>query len=268
MSSRQPIYIGTDGGATTSKVGGVWGDGSAISTKLLQRSTNSNAGPAAVVQAWIEAISEFLDTHDLAWEQINGVGLAIPGPYERYGVLGRSPNLPESFAGFDLHGAYSRALAERAGRAIPLAFGNDGNMAGVAEAHRVRGTSSATVLLLAPGSGLGCAYVGRDGLPLDGDTLNGVECAHMPAPLHILGMKPYTCGCGRTWGCFEMYTTLSGLPHLLAEWLTKFPDHALAGSSHSMKERAFSLRGLAQKHDPQLRFLIFRQKRLDCMLPI
>jgi glucokinase len=250
MSSARPIYIGTDGGATTSKVGGVWDDGSTISTKLLQRSTNSSAGPAGVVQSWIEAINDFLDQNELQWGQINGVGLAIPGPYVRYGVLGRSPNLPESFNNFDLHGAYSRALAERAGRAIPLAFGNDGNFAGVAEAHRVRGSSNATVLLLAPGSGLGCAYVGRDGLPLDGDTLNGVECAHMPAPLHILGMPAYTCGCGRTWGCFEMYTTLSGLPLLLAEWLKKYPDHALASSAQSMKERAFALRGLAQKDDP------------------
>ena len=35
MSAAQPVYIGTDGGATTSKIGGVWGDGTAISTTLL-----------------------------------------------------------------------------------------------------------------------------------------------------------------------------------------------------------------------------------------
>jgi glucokinase len=249
MATRQ-VYIGTDGGATMSKVGGVWDDGTAISTKLLQRPTNSAQGPAVVVQGWVAAISEYLAEYELSWDQVQGVGLAIPGPYQRYGVLDRSPNLPASFIGFDLYAAYSQALAEQAGRAIPLAFGNDGNMGGVAEAHRVRGSGHGTVVLLAPGSGLGCAYVGRDGLPLDGDTLNGMEAAHMPAPLHLLGMSAYPCGCGRTWGCYEVYTTLSGLPYLLAEYLKKYPEHPLAHSPLSMKERSFTLRGLAQNNDP------------------
>ena len=105
-------------------------------------------------------------------------------------------------------------------------------------------------MMLAPGSGLGCAYVDRQGLPLDGDTIAGMEAAHMPAPLHLLNAKPYPCGCGRTWGCVEMYTTLAALPHLLAERLERQPDHELARSTASLKLRAFALRGLAQKGDP------------------
>jgi glucokinase len=165
-------------------------------------------------------------------------------------VLERGPNLPESFVGFDVYMAYSNALAERAGRAVPLAVGNDGNMGGVAEAQRVRGAGSGSVLMLAPGSGLGCAYIDRSGLPLDGDTLAGMEASHMPAPLHLLGARAYPCGCGRTWGCVEMYTTLAGLPHLLADRLAQHPNHELAASPLSPKERAFALRGLAQQGDP------------------
>ncbi|HQX02119.1 MAG TPA: ROK family protein [Anaerolineales bacterium] len=243
------IYIGTDGGATTSKVGGVWSDGSTISTKLLQSSTNSAHGPEAVVRSWGEAISKYLAQHDLTWDQVGGVGLAVPGPFQRYGVFDRSANLPENFAGFDVHSAYSNAIAERAGRAIPLTVGNDGDMGGVAEAQHARGNSNGTVLMLAPGSGLGCAYIDKNGLALDGDTFAGMEGGHMPAPLHLLGAKPYPCGCGRTWGCIEVYTCLSGLPYLLAEKLEQYPDHDLAKSTLSMKERAFTLRGLAQKGD-------------------
>jgi glucokinase len=55
-------------------------------------------------------------------------------------------------------------------------------MGGVAEAHSARGDVEAAVIMLAPGSGLGCAYVDREGLPLDGDTISGMEAAHMPAP--------------------------------------------------------------------------------------
>ena len=127
---------------------------------------------------------------------------------------------------------------------MPLVVGNDGNMGGVAEAQRVRGHSASAVLMLAPGSGLGCAYIDPRGLPLDGDTLAGMEGAHMPAPLHLLNAKPYPCGCGRTWGCVEVYTTLSGLPHLLAE---RIGDSV---APEELKQRAFGLRGLAQKGDP------------------
>jgi len=87
-----------------------------------------------------------------------------------------------------------------------------------------------TVLMLAPGSGLGGAYIGRDGLPLTGDTLAGMEAGHMPAPLHLLGVPAYPCGCGRDWGCIEVYTTLSGLPHLLGAKLAENPRHELARS--------------------------------------
>jgi glucokinase len=245
------VYIGTDGGATTSKVAGVRADGSPVSTKLLQAPTPSSTGPQAVVASWVEAITQYLAQNQLQWDDVQGVGLAIPGPYERYGVFGKSPNLPESFTGFDIYTAYANALASRAGRVLPLVVGNDGNMGGVAEAQHVRGSGRSSVLMLAPGSGLGCAYVGPDGLALDGDTLNGMEAAHLPAPLHLLDhIEPQPCGCGRTWGCVEMYTTLAGLPHLIERALTSYRDHELAKPSYTGRQRALALRGLAQRGDP------------------
>lgn len=250
MRTERFVFIGTDSGATTSKIGGVWEDGAPVSTGLLQRPTNALLGPEAVVAGWVEAISAYLEQNGLVWGQVQGVAVAIPGPRRSYGVLERGPNLPESFVGFDVHTAYSRALAGRAGRPIPLAVGNDGNMGGVAEAQRVRSEGPGSVLMLAPGSGLGCAFIDATGLPLDGDTLAGMEASHMAAPLHLLGAPAYPCGCGRDWGCIEMYTTLAGLPTLLAERLAAHPEHPLAASPLSMRDRALALRGLAQQGDP------------------
>src|SRR5690606_18687011 len=107
---------------------------------------------------------------------------------------------------------------------------------------------------LAPGSGLGAAYIDAHGLPLTGDHLAGMEAGHMPAPLHLLGAglekaAPFSCGCGRNWGCIEAYTTISGLPQYLNHLLPNYPDHPLATSSDTPKHKALSLRGLAQKGD-------------------
>jgi len=245
------IFIGTDSGATTTKFSGVRETGEAISTKLLQRPTNSEKGRDAVINGWIAGIGEFLAQNNLQWSQVHGVGLAIPGPYERYGVFGKTPNLPASFSGWDVYSDYRAALAQQAGRPLPLVVGNDGNYGGVAEAQIARGKSRASVMMLMPGSGLGAAFVGADGLSLDGDTIAGMEAGHMPAPLHLLGLagQPFPCGCGRDWGCVEAYTTISGLPHLLAEKLLKYPGHELATSAAPMKEKVLSLRGRAQKGD-------------------
>jgi predicted NBD/HSP70 family sugar kinase len=246
------IFIGTDSGATTTKFSAVRQSGEAVSTKVLQRSTNSQNGRAAVISGWIAGIGEFLAQHQLQWPQVAGVGLAIPGPYERYGVFGQSPNLPASFAGWDVRADYSAALAKQTGRPVPLAVGNDGNYGGVAEAALARGEARVSVAMLMPGSGLGAAFVGANGLSLDGDTLNGMEAGHMAIPLQLLGLtgKPFTCGCGRDWGCVEAYTTISGLPQLLALIIQKYPGHELAQSGAPIKEKVLSLRGRAQKGDP------------------
>jgi glucokinase len=250
MSSSKYIFIGTDSGATTSKINAVWDNEEPVSTKVHQRPTNSRDGTDAVISCWIESINIFLQDNGLTWTQVRGVGLAIPGPYQRYGVLDRSANLPLSFAGWDVHTAYTAALARAAGRPLPLIVGNDGQFGGVAEARYARRNANSSVLMLMPGSGLGCAYIDQNGLPLAGDTLAGMEGAHMPAPLQLLGVKPFPCGCGRDWGCVEAYTTISGLPHLLEEKLKKYPDHDLAKAPGTPKEKALSLRSRAQKGDP------------------
>jgi len=245
------IFIGTDSGATTSKIAAVWENGEAVSTKLLQRPTNSQSCTDAVIAAWISAINEFLAQNRLDWPQVQGVGLAIPGPYERYGVLGKAANLPASFVGWNVHADYSAALARQAGRLLPLTVSNDGHCGGVAEARIARGNHPLSVLMLMPGSGLGSAFVGQDSLPLTGQTLTAMETAHMAAPLHLFGLagKPFPCGCGKDWGCVEPYTTIAGLPHLLAEKLLKYPGHELAKSTAPVKEKVLSLRSLAQKGD-------------------
>jgi predicted NBD/HSP70 family sugar kinase len=247
----EKIFIGTDSGATTTKFSAVRENGEAVSTKVLQRPTNSQLGRDAVIASWIAGVGDFLGQNKLQWSQIAGVGLAIPGPYERYGVFAKSANLPDSFAGWDVCADYGAALAKKAGRSMPLVVGNDGNYGGVAEAQLARGKTRATVLMLMPGSGLGAAFVGADGLCLDGDTLAGLEAGHMPVPMQLLGLagKPFTCGCGRDWGCVEAYTTISGLPQLLAEMLKKHPGHELAASAAPIKEKVLSLRALAQKGD-------------------
>lgn len=244
------IWIGTDSGATTSKVGGVDSAGEPVSTKLSQRPTDAHEGKEHVLRGWVDAIGAYLSENGRTWDDVGGVGLAIPGPFLAPGVLGLAANLPKELDGWNVGSDYSTALSKAAGRPIKVTVGNDGNYGGVAEARLVRGAGTGTVLMLAPGSGLGVAYIDDRGLPLDGASLVGMEAGHMPAPLHLLGMPAFRCGCGRDWGCVEAYTTISGLPQLLTVMLERHPEHPLASSPSPVKEKVLSLRTLAQSGDP------------------
>lgn len=243
------IFIGIDGGATTSKIAAVRGDGSIVSMDLQQQPTASEAGPAGVIEGWMAGSGAFLERNGLSWEQVEGIGISVPGPYLEYGVMGDSPNLPASFDGWRVIDDMTGAVEKATGRRLPMVMGNDGNFATVAEAARVREKGGGSVAMLAPGSGLGGGYVDANGLPLEGAALSGMEVGHIPAPLQMLGAKPYRCGCGRDWGCFEMYTSLAGLPHLFEAALERYPDHPLAKMEGTAKQRILPLRGLAQEGD-------------------
>jgi predicted NBD/HSP70 family sugar kinase len=250
MRDEDMVFIGTDSGATTSKVGGVRMDGSPISLKLSQKPTDAQKGKDAILSGWIAAAETYLGENGLGWQHVGGVGLSIPGPFLAPGVLGEAANLPKNLDGWNVGADYAARLTAVAGHPIKVTVGNDGNYGGVAEAQKVRGSGKGTVIMLAPGSGLGAAFIDERGLPLDGECLTGMEAGHMPVPLQLLGDVPtFSCGCGRDWGCVESYTAIAGLPQLFTYMLRKHPAHPLAASDQPIKEKVFSLRTLAQKGD-------------------
>lgn len=245
------IYLGIDCGATTSKVSGIGGDVRILSDQLRQRPTESERGPEAIIKGWVTAASEFLDEIGYGWSDVEGLGLAIPGPYLGYGILGRMPNMPASLTGWRFRDDLESAIQKAAGRKIEVVTANDGLLAGMAEARLIQAQEPGGVVMLAPGSGLGCSYVDGSGRLLSGDHQSAVIFCHMPAPYQVLGLPRFSCGCGRDWGCYEAYTSISGLPQYLHHLLPRYPSHPLSegASTMTMKEKVLSLRGLAQSGD-------------------
>lgn len=250
MAHRKTIFIGTDSGATTSKTGGIDASGNLISHELRQSSTRAEEGPEAMLRGWMNGVEGFLSDHGFDWEDVGGVGIGLPGPHQSYGVLGPATNLPPALYGWNFFEGYRAALQQAAAREIPVICGNDGHFGGVAEAFYLQREQPGSVLLLAPGSGLGCAFVDADGRLHAGDHGEGAILCHSPIPYQSLGLPLFPCKCGRDWGCVEIYTTIAGLHHYLAHLLPKFPEHTLADSLSDTKTKVLSLRELAQKRDP------------------
>jgi len=250
MSSQKSYYLGIDCGATTSKIGLIDREGTFLSKALRQSPTQSEDGAAAIIHNWVRLAQAHLEEHALTWDAVAGVGLAIPGPYLKYGVIGKQANLPESLCGWHFLDNLASAIQQVAGRPIPVSTANDGQLAGLAEAASVQAKSPGSVVMLAPGSGLGGSYIDAEGKLFSGDHQAAVIISHQPAPYELLGLPRFACGCGRDWGCHEAYTSISGLPQLLDHLLPQYTGHPLATGQPSTKRQALALRGLAQEGDP------------------
>ena len=250
MSLSKPIYLGIDSGATTCKVNAVDARGQPMSRLVRQYPTRSSDGREALLQGWMDAAERFLREEDLTWEAVAGIGLAMPGPFMGYGVLGKLLNYPNSFCGWHYLEDFSRTVHEATGRVIPVCTANDGHLAGLAEASLIQSEADGSVFLLAPGSGLGSAFVDADGIMLEGDHISAGFFCCMPTPYAELGLPKLSCSCGRDWGCLEAYTSLSGLPQLIRAVLPRYPLHAFHDSGLSPREQALQLRGRAKDKDP------------------
>jgi len=137
---------------------------------------------------------------------------------------------------------------------------------GVAEARYARNNTRSSVLMLMPGSGLGCAFIDRNGLPLDGDTLAGMEGAHMPAPLQLLGVNRSPAAAVANWGCFETYTTIFRPPLSAGGKLKKYPNHELATPPAHPRKKFCPSAAVRKKAMPsRSKFLTSRLALWDCI---
>lgn len=249
MNSRKKIFLGIDSGATTCKVNGINADGIPLDDKLRQFPTPSEGGPGAVLDGWIHAAEAFLNDTAYEWAKVAGVGLAMPGPFLERGVLGNLPNYPDTFTGWRFLDELAEELRKVTGFGIPVTSANDGHLAGLSEAALIQRETEGSVFLLAPGSGLGSAFIDASGRMLEGDHISATFFCCMPIPYASLGLPKLPCKCGRDWGCIEGYTALSGLVGLIEFFLPNYPDHTFHSGVYSKREMAMVLRGLAQEDD-------------------
>ena len=87
--------------------------GTALRLELITPEAAERMGDSEALQLIFE--SGFSTSPMITSLSGRGVGLAIPGPYLRYGVLAHSANLPAGFEGWGFRADYARALAGAAG---------------------------------------------------------------------------------------------------------------------------------------------------------
>ncbi len=205
-------YIGVDVGGTNLVAGVVDEDNHILSRAKVRaaRFTTAESMTEAIVDICLEAVAQA----GLKPRQIEHVGVGIPGVINRStGFIYKTVNAPFSMTPF-------RELFQSHWD-IPVYLENDANCATIAEflAGAAVGMDSALMVTLGTGVGGGFVNYGR----LEGGiNLMGMEIGHMT--LEIDGVP---CPCGRR-GCWEQYSSATGLKRQTREAIALHPDSLLA----------------------------------------
>jgi glucokinase len=254
------VAIGLDNGGTTNNGTVLDASGNFLVATMAELPSLVREGPDKALGALADTVDKVLDIAGVRRSAVRAVGLDTPGPASAAGVLasiGATNFVHPAWGNFDIRGA----LEERLG--IPVIYNNDANAAAL-YAHHVRygreaaGHSSVAAIV---GTGLG------GGVVVNGQVVAGAagmagELGHFPIMLDGLledDQPAPSCNCGLA-GDAESIASLTGIRrNLLPYWLTRFPEHELAGAPADVAAKA--VRGYAVKGDP-MALEIFRQQAM------
>ncbi len=169
-----------------------------------RRPTPTTGGPADVAEAIAATVREAAADAGLEAGELRHVGVGSPGTVDAAaGTVASARNLP----GWDGTFALGADLAERLG--VPVALGNDVQVATDAEAALGAGRGHASMLGVFWGTGVGGGIV-LDGTPWHGRGGAG-EIGHV-----VVEVDGEPCPCGRR-GCMEAYAGRNGLERMARE---------------------------------------------------
>lgn len=188
-------FAGIDIGGTNTKIGIITGEGEVLQSVSMK--TLSSEGVDRTLERIWETVKELLKNLKLSQEELEGIGMGIPGPVIDKRVVGFFANFP-----WDNNIDISEKMEKISGQKTRL--DNDVNVIALGEARygAAKGYSSSVTVALGTGIG-GGIYI--DGNLISGATGAGGEIGHMK-----LERDGKLCGCGQK-GCFETYASATGI---------------------------------------------------------
>jgi glucokinase len=256
------VVVGLDNGGTTNNATVLDHAGQFLVDRLVECPSCVNDGPRQAIEALAEALDQVLELTGTSRAEVRAVGLDTPGPVSADGVIsskGATNFSDPQWRGFDVRGA----LADRIG--LPVLYNNDANAAALYAHHTYFGAEEAarrSSVSAIVGTGLGGGVI-EAGQVIRGAAGMAGELGHVWIPLDGLlgeGQPVPHCNCGLD-GDVESVASLTGIANnLLPYWLTRYPEHALAGVS-PRGTAAKLVRGHGEAGD-EMALAIFRQQAI------
>ena len=200
--------FGADVGGTTVKMGLFETNGNLLETWEIPTVTENDG--ASILPDISRTILEKLQEKGISVEDVEGIGMGVPGPVGSDGTVYKCVNLGWGVINVE------QILSELTG--LRVKAGNDANVAAMGEMWQGGGKGHKDVVMVTLGTGVG------GGVIVDGRIVAGFhgaagEIGHIP----VNPDETETCGCGKK-GCLEQYASANGFTRITKQYLAANPD--------------------------------------------
>ena len=197
--------FGIDVGGTSVKCGLFLTNGTLVEQWEIPTRLENNG--SSILPDVADAIKTKLDERGITKDNVDGVGIGIPGPVNENGEVPMAVNLHWGFK------AVASELSALTG--LPAKAANDANIAALGEAWKGAAEGSKNVILVTLGTGVGGGII-INGKMVAGATGAAGEIGHM----HVNDDEIEPCNCGNC-GCLEEYVSATGIVRMAKRKLAK-----------------------------------------------
>ncbi len=162
--------------------------------------TNTSDHGSSILDDVAAVIEGRLVSDGISKEDVEGIGIGVPGPVVEDSVVVCCVNL--GWGRVDV----AKELSEKTG--LKVRVGNDANVAALGEMWQGGGKGYKNVIMITLGTGVGGGII-IDGKIINGSNGAGGEIGHV----FVDETEEEKCGCGKC-GCLEQYASATGIVRL------------------------------------------------------
>lgn len=232
--AKEKCCFGVDVGGTTVKIGCFDKEGHLISKWEIP--TRKESQGKYILPDVAESLKERMEMDGIELENVQGIGIGVPGPVLANGTVERCVNL--GWGHTDMKGILRQYFP-----GVDIEAGNDANVAALGEVWRGAGRGKKNAVMVTLGTGVG------GGVVIDGKIVSGVhgmggEIGH----IHIRDEDQDTCNCGGH-GCLEQTASATGLVREAKRLLAADPENTSSMLEYGEKLEAKDIVACAVQGD-------------------
>ena len=214
--------FGVDIGGTTCKIGLFETAGQVVDKWEIP--TDTSAQGTNILPDIAASLLEKLKEKGISKEEIEGIGIGIPGPVDGNGLVPMCVNL--GWKDVDVP-KEMQSLME----GIPVKAGNDANVAALGEMWQGGGKGCQNLVMVTLGTGVGGGII-LHGQIVAGANGAGGEIGHITVNPH----ESIACNCGRK-GCLEQYCSATGIVRIAKEFLAEGHEASLLDKAEEVSAK-------------------------------
>lgn len=200
--------FGVDIGGTTCKIGFFETSGTLLDKWEIKTNTENHG--ESILSDVAKAVDNKLAQEGISKEEVQGIGVGVPGPVNSEGVVERCVNLGWGTIDVEAELGSLTGLTVRAG--------NDANVAALGEMWQGGAKGCKDVVMVTLGTGVGGGII-VNGKVVAGFNGAGGEIGHIT----VNHDEIEACNCGQ-YGCLEQYTSATGIVRVAKRKLAKTTD--------------------------------------------